>query len=208
MHSWPQFVWCLEKRGIYLGRPPTIPAQEDPSGTYYGIPAIGFYVDNRLSLGNDESQVRGTWLTLLAHVFPPAEGYGLNAEASAGQEGQLDIEVAEVIFHGRREEHIFFVVECKNPQYENSRSSWNGAKLQLADYLKGICEAKNLGPGAQKFGAVSIGKSVQFMTYTYGGNGRNQVSHILEPVHEGVLRLDRQYRTVQRWLDYIKANSS
>ncbi|KAM0426611.1 hypothetical protein ACHAPT_008305, partial [Fusarium lateritium] len=87
---------------------------------YYEAPAVSFYIDNRLGARQLESEVRKTWLTLLGHVFPAAEGYGLNAEAPTAN-GRIDIDVAEIVFCGKREENIFFVVECKRPSDERTK---------------------------------------------------------------------------------------
>ncbi|KAF4974939.1 hypothetical protein FZEAL_8202 [Fusarium zealandicum] len=181
------------------GRPSYLPPVENPAGTYYEADSINFLIENRLSVGNNEAQVRQTWLNILAHNFPPVDGYMIAAEADAGS-GRLDVQVSEVVYQGRRDESIFFVVECKNPRYEGAIESWEDAVEQLFGYLAAVARRERLRPGGRKWGAVSIGKSVQFWKYVEG-----ELS--LRPLHSNALRLDRQYQSVQQWLDYIKERS-
>ncbi|KPM38142.1 hypothetical protein AK830_g8409 [Neonectria ditissima] len=170
-------------------QPSYLPAVEDPTGTYYEVDSINFLVDNRLNAKNNETHVCQTWTTLLVHVFPAVKGYSVSTEMDARAE-RLDLQVSEIVYRETRDESVFFVVQCKRPSYDGVVASWKLTEEQLLERLNEL-------PGC-KWGAVSIGKSVQFYA--------NSVDS-LTPLHTNPLRLDREYQAVQYWLDYIKERS-
>ncbi|KAF4958085.1 hypothetical protein FGADI_2643 [Fusarium gaditjirri] len=177
------------------GRPPYLPAQENVEDTYMDPQYIpdGDYTISQISQGGLESHVREAWSYILGDVFSFYEGFRINHEADIAG-GRIDIEVSRMSNHHRLN---FLVLELKAYSYPNSDRALRAAETQLRNYIVslGSTEVDKL------WGALCIGKSVQFYQFTQV-NGRGQ----LLSLHEDMLRIDRQPQTVTQWLQYIRSN--
>lgn len=153
----------------------------------------GDYTIAQINRGSLESDVRDAWSVILLDVFSVYEGFRINHEADIAG-GRVDIEVCRLSNHHRLN---FLVLELKRYSYPNSDTALHAAEIQLRNYLRslGSTEVDKL------WGALCIGKSVQFYQFTQV-NGRGQ----LVTLHEGMLRIDRQPQTVTQWLQYIRSN--
>lgn len=160
----------------------------------------------RLAPDDPEAAVTGIWVAILGFVFSPMNGYFVRPEQRTPG-GFADLYM--VYFNMARTpvlEYHFCIVQCKRPSEESHQSTWSIAKQQLRGYLP---DFKPRNRRHQVYGAVAIGRLVEFYTYQ-GGNiasGQDPLVVLHDPA-TGTRRLHiaRQCGTVMHTLNRIKAN--
>ncbi|KAF4334216.1 hypothetical protein FBEOM_11958 [Fusarium beomiforme] len=177
------------------GHPPYPPAQENVENTYMDQQYLpqGDYLVSQITQSPLEVDVREAWSIIFGEIFCSYEGFSIRHEANL-QGGRSDMEVSRII---NRHRLNFLVLELKRSSYLNSTRALRDAETQLKGYLDSLGNTQD----DKVWGALCIGKNVQFYQFS-NGNGAPE----LFALHEGMLRVDRQPQTVTQWLQYIRSN--
>ncbi|KAG5743482.1 hypothetical protein H9Q72_013357 [Fusarium xylarioides] len=177
------------------GCAPYLPAREDVKNTYMDPQYIpdGDYTIVQIKQGSLESNVCEAWTPILRDVFSIYEGFRVNHEADI-QGQKIDMEVYRMKNHLRLN---FFALVLKRYSYLNSDQALENAETQLKGHLESLGNTQE----GRLWGALCIGKSVQFYQCSKG-SGKPE----LFALHDGMLRIDRQPQTLKQWLQHIRSN--
>ncbi|KAF4425056.1 hypothetical protein F53441_14204 [Fusarium austroafricanum] len=177
---------------------PSLPDQEDVTKTYMDgqyIPAGPVIIDE-LNSDSSESDIRNTWSLILESVFSIFEGFriGHKFKSIDGREG-LNVS----IWTGHRQIEYryisFIILDAKAALNPNTALSQVICENQLLDYVDSSGNEELGGP----WGILCIGKNVQFYKLKTSGSWAELVR-----LHEDMLRIDLQPRSVTKRLQHIR----
>lgn len=153
----------------------------------------GDFTIAQINEGSLEFQVSEAWTLILRDAFSIYEGFRVDYEADIHGR-RIDMEVCHMNNHRMLN---FLGLVLKRYAYLNSTHALEDAETELKKHLESLGNTQE----GRLWGALCIGKSVQFYQYSKesGHSG-------LLALHDGMLQIDRQPQTVKQWLQYIRSN--
>lgn len=155
-----------------------------------------------------EKVVQMLWQVIINEWFPPREGYKYPIKTPVLTNDRPDfvvLQIRAVILDPTREnqfiEHLILQIECKRPSFDTPSDWENTTDHQFLEYL----EASG-GDSNKMYGAVAIGKKVQF--HRYDGTQGTTVQKLV-PLHNEPIDFDQDgsYEQVEAMLNMIKATA-
>ncbi|KAJ3540851.1 hypothetical protein NM208_g4880 [Fusarium decemcellulare] len=174
---------------------PALPPQEDVEDTYMDPLEcmISSILVNRIRSTSPVSEIVEAWQPILVPLFTMNEGYIVRSYRQLGP-GR---ETAKVSVKRNKRYADFLNIEFKPPSYPTSGPEFMEARFQIGATIRWSKTTK----ADMIWCILCIGKNVQFCKATK----QRMMNPRLEPLHDGMLRIDRHPITVTDLLLSIRS---